>query len=476
MAQADTVEFKPQSGKQESFLSSNADIAIYGGSRGGGKSFALLLEALRHTSNSQFRAVIFRRTFPQIQQEGGLWDTSNLIYPYAGATGSKGNMRWHFPSGSTVAFQHMENEDDRYSWLGASIPLICFDELVTFTEKQFFFMLGSNRSTCGIRPYIRATTNPDAKSWVAEFISWWWDPETGYPIEERSGKVRWFVRNQDRVVWDDDPKALMERFPGMVPKSVTFIPAKVYDNKILLSKDPGYLSNLMALGQVDRERYLYGNWKIDSAGGVMFKREWFKIIPEPPAECSQFVRFWDLAATAPDEGKNPDWTCGLLMTIKNGQWIILDIQRFRANPRIVEQRILQCAQTDPFGTRIRMEQEPGSSGVTVIDHYARYILVGYDFAGIPSLRNKVLRATPLSSAAEAGNVLLVRGAWNNDFMDEAENFKGLNEKNDCIDAASGALNELKATTGAWRFAIPAATSRYQPLVPVKLGSYRPIGN
>lgn len=441
-------------------------------------SYGLLLEALRNTGNPDFRAIIFRRTFPQIEQEGGLWDTSQQIYPYTGAAGSKGNMRWIFPSGATVSFAHMMNEDDRYAWLGAQIPLICFDELVTFTEKQFFFMLGSNRSMCGVRPYIRATTNPDSKSWVAKFIEWWIDQETGYPIEERSGKIRYFVRYKDVIMWADTAEELQEQYPGMIAKSVTFIPSKVYDNKILLERDPAYLSNLMALGLVDRERYLHGNWKIDSSGGIMFKREWFRIVNNAPGGITNLVRYWDTAATEPGKkNKDPDWTAGVLMGLYNGQWIVLDLQHFRGSAKTVEDRIKQCAQTDPHGTRIRMEQEPGASGVMIVDHYARHVLVGYDFKGIPSVKNKPTRARPLSSAAEQGNVILVHNPlWNGKFLDEMENFKGLDEKNDIVDAATGAMNELQNSSGEWKFAIPQGTGRYSPLVPIRVGSYRPIGN
>lgn len=75
---------KPQPGAQERFLSSHADIAIYGGAAGGGKSFALLLEPLRHIGNNDFGGVIFRRTSPQITNEGALWDEAGKLYPLVG--------------------------------------------------------------------------------------------------------------------------------------------------------------------------------------------------------------------------------------------------------------------------------------------------------------------------------------------------------------------------------------------------------
>jgi len=485
---SDTLQFKAQSGKQLAFLSSPVDFAVYGGSRGAGKSFALLLEALRNTSNKDFSAVIFRRTYKQIEQEGGLWETSNKIYPYCGATGSFGNLTWKFPirdkdgkilsptGGAKVRFSHMEDENNRFDWLGSSVPLICFDELVTFTEEQVVFMFGSNRSTCGVRPYMRATTNPDSKSWVAKLISWWINPETGYPIEERSGKVRWFIRVKDSWVWGDSKEELNEKYPEIPPKSFTFIPAKVYDNRILLEKDPSYISSLYALGQVDRERYLHGNWKISDVSGKIFKREWFQIIPERPAGLSVFVRYWDVASTEPNKkNKDPDWTCGVLISLKDGIWYILDVQRFRGTPAVVEKRVKQTAAIDPFGTRIRMEEEPGSSGITATDHYARFVLVGFDFKGIKSLKNKQLRAAPVSSAAEVGNVKLIRGNWNMDYLDELENFKGLDEKNDQVDATSGGFNELKGAGGDMKFAIATATTKYDACVPASVGSYDKIG-
>ncbi len=72
-------ELRPQSGPQENFLSTSADVAVYGGAAGGGKTFALLLEAARHTGKKRFAAVIFRRTYPEIMEPGGLWDESENI-------------------------------------------------------------------------------------------------------------------------------------------------------------------------------------------------------------------------------------------------------------------------------------------------------------------------------------------------------------------------------------------------------------
>ena len=157
------IIIRPQQGKQEMFLRSPADICIYGGAAGGGKTYALLLECLRHIDNKLFEAVIFRQSRPQIMSAGGLYATSQEIYPHLGASSVlTPNVQWRFQSGAKVTFAHMFYEKEKYNWQGSQIPLLMFDELVHFTESQFFYMFSRNRSTCGVRPYIRAT--PTAKA------------------------------------------------------------------------------------------------------------------------------------------------------------------------------------------------------------------------------------------------------------------------------------------------------------------------
>ena len=75
-------------------------------------------------------------------------------------------------------------------------------------------MLSRNRSMCGVRPYIRATCNPDADSWVADLVSWYIDSDTGYPIPKRSGAIRYFVRHDNKLFWADTRQELIKDFPN----------------------------------------------------------------------------------------------------------------------------------------------------------------------------------------------------------------------------------------------------------------------
>jgi predicted phage terminase large subunit-like protein len=170
--------------------------------------------------------------------------------------------------------------------------------------------------------------------------------------------------------------------------------------------------------------------------GGMFKRQWFEIVDDYPRHC-RAVRRWDLAASV----QKGDWTSGLKLGILDGVCYVIDLQHVRENPAGVEALVRQTAAGDGIATMIRMEQEPGSSGVNTIDNYARRVLVGYNFKGVPSTGPKEVRAQPVSAAAEAGNVKLVRGPWNGVFLDEVSMFPN-GDHDDIVDVLSGAFTDL----------------------------------
>jgi len=447
------TQIRPQPGPQEAFLSSPADLVIYGGAAGGGKSFALLLEPLRHVRNPQFSAVLFRRTSVQIRNPGGLWDESMGVYPIVGATPREYVLEWQFPSGATVKMAHMEHEKTRLDWQGSQIPLIAFDELTHFTRDQFFYMLSRNRSTCGVRPYMRATCNPvpdddSVGGWIHEFIAWYIDQEDGYAITERSGVVRWFVVFDDTLRWADTPGELRRLYPTTEPKSFTFILSSVFDNRILLDADPGYLANLMALPLVDRERLLGdgkrgGNWKIKPAAGKVFDRGWFELVDAAPAG-GRTVRFWDLAATEKSIAKpDPDYTAGVKMRRVGDVYYVLDAIAVQEAPGRVDTLIRNTAAQDGNGVEVRFEREGGASGVRDARSTVT-MLAGYDVRPVPPQGDKITRAKGLAAQAEAGNVKIVRGAWNDRYLRTLHSFPD-GAHDDEVDASSGAFNELVRT-------------------------------
>ena len=247
-----------------------------------GKTYALLLETLRNQNIKDFAAVTFRRTYPQIQAPGGLWDTAmGLFSNIRGARPYESNHEWKFQSGAKIKFSHLEYEKNILDWQGSQIPLICFDELTHFNTQMFFYLLTRNRSTCGVRPYVRATCNPDPDSWVAKFIEWWIDQESGFPFQERAGKIRYFIKDSENFVWGSTKQEVLAKVPHLINplieadptinpldliKSVTFIPGSIYENSQLLKENPGYLANLMAQDEATKAQLLDGNWKIRIEG------------------------------------------------------------------------------------------------------------------------------------------------------------------------------------------------------------------
>lgn len=447
--QHESVVITPQPGPQTEFLSTHADIGIYGGAAGGGKSFGLVLDPLRHVDNPLFAGVIFRRTTPQIRNPGGLWDETQKVYPMLQAKARQDTLEWLFPTGMRLKLAHLEHDKTVLEWQGSQLPFIGFDELTHFTEDQFWYMLSRNRSLSGVKPYIRATTNPDRDSWVRKLIDWWIDPLSGLPIKERSGKLRWFVRRGSVLYWADTPEELVEKFGNSkdtIPKSLTFISASLSDNQILMQKDPGYRANLLAMNRVDRAKYLDGNWNARAEAGLLFKAKDFPVMDSlAGVNIVRRIRYWDRAATKPSEANpDPDWTVGLLMgQTDTGLSVVLDVERFRDTPMVVEESVKRIAQLDGVETIVWLEQDPGSAGVADVDHMVKY-LAGFNVRVAKPTKNKVVRAGPVSAQSERGQVVILRRPWNEAFLVEVESCPVEQGKghDDIVDCLSGAFNEI----------------------------------
>lgn len=444
MGAIETLNIAPQPGPQTAFLSSPADIVIYGGAAGGGKTFGILLEPLRHYNNPLFGGVIFRKNTTQVRNKGGLWDESLGLYPHFGAVPRDTRLEWKFPSRMTMKFAHLEHESTVLDWQGSQIPFIGFDELTHFSEQQFFYMLSRNRSVSGVPGYVRATTNPDPDSWLRKFIDWWIGPD-GYPIKERSGAIRWFIRIDDKIIWADTKEEILKTYgsrPEIQPKSVTFISSTVYDNKILLEKDPAYLANLNALPRVDRLRLLGGNWNVKATAGSMFQRDWFEVVDAVPAGFNGVVRYWDRAASKVSEtNPDPDWTRGLkLLRYPDGTFLVADVRSLRGTPGEVDNLVKTTASHDGKAVTVWGEQDPGSAGVADAANF-RKLLMGYDVRIAKPTKDKITRAKPVSAQAEGRNIKVLRAPWNDEFFTELENFPD-GAHDDIVDTLSGAFNEL----------------------------------
>lgn len=451
------VEIRPQPGPQTEFMTCPADIVFYGGSAGSGKSFAAILEPLRHVNNPKFAALLLRQSYSQIKKPGGLWSEAANVYPQLGASPRTADMEWRFPTGATIGFGYLSTENDKYKYQGTQIPLLIFDEVTHYTETSFFYMLSRNRSACGVRPYVRATCNPDADSWVATFIAWWLD-EAGYIDKKKSGVIRWFIRLSGELKWADTKQELLDRYPDCDPKSFTFIRASLDDNQILMKADPGYLANLKALHPVDQARLLLGNWKIRDEAGKVFQRSWFPIVDLNEMLSHQHqrggvyeeVRFWDLAATeAKLKGPEPCSTSGVRIRKIGDIFYIIDAASMMTSPGMTNTAITNIASQDGNLCKVRWEIEPGSSGLR--DTYTlMQLLAGYDALGMSPQGDKVMRAKPLATAAFNKKVKLIRGDWNDRWLNSATSFPDAKAGRDDVDASAGAYAALAQLKGVYK--------------------------
>ncbi|TGK12862.1 terminase [Leptospira stimsonii] len=446
----ETRIIKPQPGPQEAFLSTPADVGFYGGSAGGGKSFALLLNPLRHLRVRGFSAVFFRRETTQLTNPGGLWPEASEIYPMIGGIPRESpKLQYNFPINVNFQFSHLQHEKTKYNYQGAQIPALLYDEATHFSEETFFYMLSRNRSTCGIRPYVRATCNPDPDSWVRRFLDWWINRETGLPIPERAGKIRYFVRYKGQFYWADSKIELLIAFPDFKEneiKSVTFIPASVYDNKILLEKDPGYLANLKAMTEFEMERYLYGNWNARPVAGKVFNKNWFGFAPEFPSDMKLF-RFWDLAATAKKTNKDdPDFTATAIGGFKD-EILYLKFDQDRLPWHEVKAWIKKESELDKliysrYGrVKVGVEKEPGATGKGASEDIVSMLAsIGVECEGYPPNGDKLSRALPWAGLAGIRKVVIVgsTGPALEVILNTLHNFIGDGKgHDDIVDAGSG---------------------------------------
>ena len=246
------IFWSPQE-KQRMFMERDEYEVLYGGAAGGGKSDALLAEALRQVDIPHYRGLILRKTYPQLSE---LIDRSGEMYKaaYKGASYNKAEHCWTFPSGAKIYFGSMQYPKDRVQYQGKRYDFIGFDELTHFTWEEYSYMFSRNRpGGKGTRVYIRATANPGGigHGWVKQrFID--------------GAKPLCPIVSEYTVTTPEGKEMKISR-------SRVFVPANVFDNKKLMENDPDYIANLASLPEAEKKALLYGDW--DSFNGQVFS-EW----------------------------------------------------------------------------------------------------------------------------------------------------------------------------------------------------------
>lgn len=174
--------------------------------------------------------------------------------------------------------------------------------------------------------------------------------------------------------------------------------------------------------------------------GGMFHRSDFEIVPAASAP-RKTCRGWDLAATEADQNKKPAWTCGVKISQgTDGLFYVEHVERLRGSPAKVESALKNTTSQDGRSVRASLPQDPGQAGKSQANAFVA-MLAGFDVRTSLESGSKVTRANPLAAQAEAGNVKLVAGDWNEAFLDEITKFPA-GSYLDQVDAASRAFNEL----------------------------------
>lgn len=226
------ILWKPQEGPQTKFLKSNIFEVIFGGAAGGGKSEALMADGLRQIGHPDYKAIIFRKTFPQLSE---LIERSKKTFPKIGGVYNEQKKLWDFSNagGGKYVFSHMEHEKDKYIHDGKEYQHISFDELTHFSETQYLYMMSRCRtSNSDLQCYVRASAMP-----MGQGISW---------VKQR------FIDNGPFTIYTDELTGLKRQF----------IPSTLDDNKILMEADPQYENKLKLLGNKLYQALRHGDWDV----------------------------------------------------------------------------------------------------------------------------------------------------------------------------------------------------------------------
>ena len=251
------LEIGPNSKAQVDFFMSSESEVLYGGSAGGGKSMALVMDPMRYIGYGEFTGIIFRRTFPEL--EGSILPHTMKLYPHAGGSYNTTSKTWTFPSGAKIRLGFMQYENDWMNYQGSEYAYQAFDELTTFLYKQFEIMRVWNRSkVAGIPPYRRMSSNPGGVSHAAvkqAFVDPCRPVNDGPQVFSEMAQVFWqpVKAGQTFKYVDKETGAVITR---------RFIPARVFDNEDLLRNNPGYVQALMTLPTYRRKAFLEGDWDV----------------------------------------------------------------------------------------------------------------------------------------------------------------------------------------------------------------------
>ncbi len=471
------VRFQPQPGSQMLFASNSADICIYAGQPGSGKSFALCFELLRWIDRPTYGATAYRRLSKQLFDAGGLWSVLEKVGGPLGVTGVRSPLpMFNARTGATISLQHMQNGIKTAEGQdGKGFDLIGFDELTHFDDDTFWYLvltrLRSSDPATGFKPYARATTMAKADTFVHELVKPWLMKD-GWPDYAQSGRIRWFLRHpiSGVIVFfssQEEAAEAVAKFKAADERlrlramSLSVVHAVTDENRVLMAGNPDYAENQGNLSRLERLQK-QGCWEARPESAGMFDRQWYYVrddVPKPE-EVVWSVRGWDKASTKPsEENVDPDWTVGVrLDLLYNGHVCVSDVVRMRDNPGKVQELIRKTAELDGPLVEQSFWKDPAQAG-DQDEYHTRNMLSLVRGCGQVTFTNasksKTIYAMPASAYADktrekpTAGFAIVRAHWNAAYFAELEVFPkpkselGKENKDDQVDAQSAAWQCLE---------------------------------
>jgi phage terminase large subunit-like protein len=515
-------DVRPQPGKQtelfEMIANQEADFYLIGGSRFGGKSEIISMVDLLYAGDPKYRSIKFRRLFDEIMGANGLWEKAENQYKLFNAKPNKSDKSWTFPSGAKSLYRHMFLEGDEESHRGKGYSAVFFDEINQFTWQQVRMLQTCLRSEADMNSFMVGTLNPDSESWCMKFVDWYINPDTGFPDEDKCGKVRYYLIVDGEPVFAETEEYFQKYYYDLVnpivnfetnermyvrPKRFVFFFFNIFSNPIGMKMNPQYISELNGLPEHERQTQLFGNWHSRPESSSMFSRTFLKgLDPKNPStipEGSICVRAWDKAYKEPsDVYMYPDYTASIQMwksprtseyyitgnfheslhdDFKDGEDIIYG--RFRKNVGTRDAWMLEQAAMDGTDCIVAIPKE-GAAGVAEWENMrGMFIDAGFTVKGVSTGNKKGgkgLRFAAFCSIAEQGAVHILPHTFPNKatlsaYLNELENFdpdikSTGTRKDDWVDVTSDCIEVLRTTKVAKPFTLPPINS------PTKLSSFR----
>lgn len=371
---------------------------LWAGEVGGGKTYCMLAAALMYVHIPGYNALLIRRSFPALSQQGGLMQLADQWLMNTDAKRGDQGKRWTFPSGAVLRFDHLETDADRLKHDGASIQFCFFDEITQNTELSYTFLFSrirrpvDNKELMSVPLRMRAAGNPTGKhsAWVIDRF------------------IKPLAPNPDRI----------------------YIPARTEDNPHIDLEE--YRKALSNLDPFTRRQMEQGDWEAKPEG-LMFSEDSFRFCDSALTNARRRVRVWDLAAS---DNLDSDYSVGALMALApTGEYVVEDLQRRRLEPGPLEALIRATADADGRVVPIVLEKQPGAAGLMSMRDFKKRVLPDRLVKAESPTGSKVDRAMLPSVLGSQGKLVLVKAKWNYDLVDEACAFPEV-AHDDQIDALS----------------------------------------